>query len=70
MSGSCWMESNDYDGELYTSIYIPASVSSIHANTLADLNRKTNNSQIRFIINLDSANSSFTINQEGRICPR
>jgi len=68
MSGSCWMEANNYNGELYTSIFIPKSVSAIHPNTLADLNRKINNAQIKFIINLDSENSSFIINQDGGIC--
>ncbi len=70
MSGCCWMESNNYNGEVYTSIYIPASVGAIHQNTLEDLNRKTNNSQTRFIINLDSQNQSFIINQNGSISAR
>ena len=68
MQGACWMEENDYRGEIYTSIYIPSSVMTINENTLNDLNRKTNNSQTRFIINLDSANRSFIINSEGKIC--
>lgn len=67
MSGCCWMEYNNYSGELYTSISIPKSVTTIHANTLSDLNRKTNNSQTRFIINLDAENEYFTVNENGNI---
>lgn len=66
MSGSCWMEVNNYSGELYTSIYIPKTVSKIHDNTLNDLNRKTDNG---FTISLDSENSSFAI-QGGKIVKR
>ena len=63
MSGCCWMEVNNYNGERYTSIYIPNTVSQINANTLADLNRKINNG---FTIRLDSENESFVI-QNSRI---
>lgn len=63
MSGCCWMEANNYNGELYTSIYIPETVSRINANTLSDLNRKIDNG---FTINLDSENGSFVI-QNSRI---
>ena len=66
MSGSCWMEVNNYSGELYTSIYIPKTISKIHSNSLNDLNRKINNG---FTILLDSENSSFKI-QDGRIVKR
>ena len=63
MSGSCWMEYNNYSGERYTSIYIPKTVSRIHKNTLSDLNRKTDNG---FTIILDSENESFVI-RNGKI---
>ena len=63
MSGACWMENNNYTGELYTSIYIPKTVTKINDNTLNDLNRKTNNG---FTINLDSENESFIL-QAGKI---
>ena len=63
MSGCCWMEVNNYNGERYTSIYIPNTVSQINANTLADLNRKINNG---FTIRLDSENESFVI-RNGKI---
>ncbi len=63
MSGCCWMEVNNYSGELYTSIYIPNTVSRINANTISDLNRKVNNG---FTINLDSENESFVI-RNGKI---
>lgn len=68
--GCCWMEYNNYNGELYTSIYIPESVVKINSNTLSDLNRKVNNSYTRFVINLDSENTSFEIDSEGRIKKR
>ena len=62
-SGACWMENNNYTGELYTAIYIPKTVSEINDNTLNDLNRKVYNG---FTIYLDTENESFEI-QDGKI---